>query len=137
MQWIARRMNIFPANWFREEEAPSKGQSPESDTDSSASPENGILHFQPKLPPSGSFDSIIARWAVVLFSILCFSPTAVAIFQLVRGDSFSGRLGLAVMLPVSAVLLFQIHKHGVIRLAISVPLFALACAIFWFIASNS
>ena len=121
-------MKILPSSWFVEEK-PS-AEEVEFDVDPTA--ENS-LKFAPSLPPFGSMQSYIARWTVILLLIVFYSPTAFFVSKLAHGDTLTGSLGLAVTLPLSSFFLWQIHRYGVLRLALSVPMFLLATVIFGFV----
>jgi hypothetical protein len=80
--------------------------------------------------------SFFGQWLAFLIVAVLIIPTVVVISQFFSGKVILGLIGLMVWLPVLWFTLIDLHKQGVIRFMLSLPILAVASVVMAFSWAN-
>jgi hypothetical protein len=94
-----------------------------------------IPEFKPRTF-STKWLSFFGQWLAFLIVAALIVPTVVVISQFFNNRALFGLIGLMVWLPVLWIILIGLHKQGVIRLMLSLPVLAIASVVIAFSWAN-
>ncbi len=93
-----------------------------------------IPKFTPR--PTPSHFSIYGRWPVFLLVAILIAPTAAVLAAFFRGHALLGFVGATIWLPALWFMLLWLHKQGIIRLMLTVPMLITAAVVLAFSLAN-
>jgi hypothetical protein len=97
------------------------------------------MAFIPEFKPrtfSTMWLSFFGQWLAFLIVAVLIVPTVVVIVQLFNGRIAFGVIGLIAWLPALGFILMGLHKQGVIRLMLSLPVLVIASVVIAFSWAN-